>query len=73
MANARGASKDLRHRNLHVPNDPTADLQRGLRQHRGTAPQSLTFRPATGEYRAPDSRAANPIPVCSLVNNYDAR
>jgi hypothetical protein len=26
MANARDASKDLRHGNLHVPNDPTAGL-----------------------------------------------
>src|SRR6476661_8159844 len=35
-----------------------------LRQQTGLAPR---------EFGAPDSQAANPIPVCSPVNNYGAR
>jgi hypothetical protein len=38
MAIGRGASKDLRNRNLHIPNDPKAELRREMRQNQAPRP-----------------------------------
>jgi len=64
MANRGAASKAHRRGNLHVPHAGRATLKAA----------KLRFDPpARGEFRAPDSRNTNPIPVCSDVNDCDAR
>jgi hypothetical protein len=48
-----------------MPLEPHCKRQSGrLRRQTGLAPRELD---------APDSQEANPIPVCSFVNNYGAR
>src|SRR5450755_3755270 len=42
-------------------------------QNSGNGQSRQAPRSAAREFSAPDSHAANPIPVCSFVNNYDTR
>jgi hypothetical protein len=61
------ASKGFGIGNQQVVMPPEPDCKRQnarLRRQTGLAPR---------EFGAPDSQAANPIPVCSPVNNYGAR